>query len=100
MDFKKKYYELKKYSNPKIVLKKLNNYYGKYANLFLSTKKNKKYMIQNPYNNKWIHFGQMGYEDFTRHKDDKRRLLFQIRNSKWAIAPQYTARNLAYYLLW
>ena len=29
-------------------------------------------MVQDP-NGKWIHFGAMGYEDYTKHKDDKRK---------------------------
>ena len=37
-----------------------------------SNRKNKKWMVN--YNNKWIHFGQKGYQDFTQHKDlDRRR---------------------------
>ena len=33
-----------------------------------STRKNKKYMILND-NNKYIHFGDSRYQDFTKHQD-------------------------------
>jgi hypothetical protein len=28
-------------------------------------------MILNPNTNKWVHFGQLGYQDFTKHNDPK-----------------------------
>jgi len=31
---------------------------------------------------KKIHFGQIGYEDYTKHKDEERRKLFKLRNKK------------------
>lgn len=36
-----------------------------------STNKNKKYSVK--YNNKTINFGAKGYEDYTTHKDNKRK---------------------------
>jgi len=36
-----------------------------------SSRKDKKWMVE--YNGKWIHFGQVGYEDYTQHRDQKRR---------------------------
>ena len=87
------------YSDPKIVfdlaVKKLNN-----ETLAISTRKNKKYMIINPVTSKYVHFGEMGYTDFTKHKDEKRRMLFMNRNSKWKNAKPYTPAFLSYYLLW
>ena len=62
-----------------------------------STRKDKKYMV---FDGKPIHFGQMGYEDFTKHKDEKRRTSFQKRNHKWAAAPRNTPAWLSYHLLW
>jgi hypothetical protein len=56
-------------------------------------------MIKDP-NNKWIHFGQMFYEDFTKHNDQKRRENFLKRNYKWKNAPKYSPAYLAYHLLW
>lgn len=37
-----------------------------------SNRKNKKFKVLTP-NGNIIHFGQKGYEDFTQHKDEKRR---------------------------
>ena len=37
-----------------------------------STNKNKKMMVLTP-KGKIIHFGQIGYEDFTQHRDKKRK---------------------------
>jgi hypothetical protein len=61
------------YSNPKTVYKNAKRYLGKDVKIQLSDKPMKKYMVFNPYTNKWIYFGQMGYEDYTKHKDEKRR---------------------------
>jgi hypothetical protein len=52
------------------------------------------------YHNRWIHFGQMGYQDFTKHRDRARRTRFRRRNRKWASAPKYSAAWLAYHVLW
>ena len=49
---------------------------------------------------KIIHFGQMGFEDGTKHRDPKRIKAFKNRNYKWASADLYTPAFLAYYLLW
>jgi len=64
--------EINKVSNPHIVLELLHEYYGKDKELLLSTHKNKKYMVKN--NNKYIHFGSLLYEDFTKHNDLERRI--------------------------
>jgi hypothetical protein len=45
-----------------------------------STNKNKKMMVLTP-KGKIIHFGQIGYEDFTQHKDKKRRENYCKRSS-------------------
>lgn len=59
-------------------------------------------MVQNP-DNKWIHFGQMGYEDYTKHKDDDRRKNYLNRSSnikgQWK-ANKYSPNNLSIHLLW
>ena len=64
-----------------------------------STRKNKKYMILND-DNKYIHFGDSRYEDYTKHLDENRRKKFLHRNAKWANAEPYTPAWLSYYLLW
>ena len=68
-----KYTELIKYSNPDEAKRKAYKYLDKYAQLYISTRIDKKYMIYNPYTDKMVHFGQMEYEDFTKHKDRIRR---------------------------
>ena len=57
-------------------------------------------MVINPKTSKPVHFGQMSYEDYTKHKDDTRRKKFRDRNHKWANAEKYTPAFLSYYLLW
>ena len=49
---------------------------------------------------KWIHFGEIGYEDYTLHKDDERRKKFITRNKKWSEQKYNTAGFLSYFLLW
>jgi hypothetical protein len=66
----------------------------------LSTRDDKKYMLYNPEKEKWVHFGQMGYQDYTQHLDKKRRALFMLRNLKWADKNKYSPAYLSYYLLW
>ena len=45
-----------------------------------STRKNKKFKVLTPSGN-IIHFGQKGYEDFTQHKDEKRRRSYCKRSA-------------------
>lgn len=65
--------------------------------------KHKKYAVF--YNNKWIHFGDNRYEDYTAHRDDDRRQNYlsrstNIRNKhgqktyKIKTSPNYWAVNL------
>ena len=58
----------------------------------------KKHMVFN--GTKMIHFGQFGYEDYTKHGDDKRRDNFRKRNMKWAYSRKYSPAWLSFYLLW
>lgn len=88
------------YSNPQTVFKKAKQLLGNDVIIELSNRKDKKYRILNPYTNKYINFGQMGYEDYTKHKDKNRRNNFRIRNNKWANYPIYTPAFLSYWLLW
>lgn len=92
--------ELNLYSNPKQVLKQAKKYIGKDVIIQQSTRKDKKYMILNPQTNKWIHFGQMGFEDYTQHKDLARRHRFRLRNARWKDAPMFSPAFLSYWLLW
>ena len=98
MKFSKK---LRKYSNPEIAQKRAYRYLGKTAKLYPSTNKHKKYDIYD--GNKRIHFGQLGYQDYTVHKDAIRRKSYLRRSGKikgnWKRNP-YSANNLARHILW
>ena len=89
--------KLLQFSNPAVVIAK-----GKKLGLdvMISKRKDKKYSFKNPITNKLINFGQMGYEDFTLHKDEKRRQAFKKRNAKSANAPKYSPAWASYNLLW
>lgn len=97
-----KKYIISKYSNPPEVYRLASKYLGKKAKIGLSTKKNKKYMVTTP-DGKIVHFGEMGYEDFTRHKNKTRRKNYLTRSRKirgnWK-SDKYSANNLAIHLLW
>ena len=86
-------------SNPEIVLKQLKKYYGDDVDLYLSTSKNKKYMVFDE-DGKKIHFGDLRFCDYTKHQDKKRRENFRNRNRRWKDADKYTPAHLSYYLLW
>lgn len=97
-----KEHEIFKYSNPEKVIEKSNKEFGhnKYE-LQLSTRKDKKYMIRGDFtDNKWIHFGQYPYQDYTKHNDERRRELFKKRNHKWEDMPVNSPAYLSYTLLW
>ena len=67
-----------------------------------STRKNKKYMIMNDDHN-YIHFGDLRYEDYTKHQDLKRLNNYLSRATKikgnWK-KDKYSPNNLAINLLW
>jgi hypothetical protein len=88
--------QVKKFSNPQEVYNK-GRQYG--LTVYLSPNKKKKYTIVDP-NNKITHFGQLGYEDYTKHLDEIRREQFLKRNAKWKDAEPYSPAWLSYYLLW
>jgi len=95
--------ELKRVSNPLKVFENARRVYGGNTQIFISNRKDKKYMIYNPFNNKFVHFGQMGYEDYTKHGDQERRNNYLNRTSKikgdWR-NDKYSPNNLSRFLLW
>lgn len=99
MDYTQKLHQLLKYSNPSLVQQTADAYFDRPTPLFLSTRIKKKYMIQTP-DGKWVHFGEMGYEDYTKHQDEERRNRFRRRNAKWGDTEPYSPASLSYYLLW
>lgn len=92
--------DVSKYSNLSVVKKRAEELLGKGARVDISTRKEKKFMIEDPITNKKVHFGQMGFQDYTKHGDEERRDRFRIRNQKWREAPLYSPARLAYELLW
>ncbi len=94
---------LSDYSNIKEAQQKAYKYLGKSAKIEPSTRNNKKYMILDPNKNKIIHFGQLGYEDFTKHKDEERRQRYLKRatnmKGNWKNNP-YSPNNLSINILW
>ena len=94
--------EIWKYSNPTEVRNRANNYLNKNIPIYLSDKPEKKYMVKNA-NNKWVHFGQLNFSDFTQHKNLIRRENYLNRSAKikgnWK-NDKYSANNLSRNLLW
>ena len=95
-------YNINDTSNPNVVLKQLHLNYGKSKDLELSTRKYKKYMVKNK-EGKYIHFGNILYEDFTKHKDEKRQQNYLKRASAikgdWK-KDIYSPNMLSIILLW
>ena len=91
---------LNKYSDFKIVNNNSQQLYNR--PVFVSYRKDKKYMILND-NKKFVHFGQLGYEDFTKHMDENRRRLYLTRAIKikgnWK-TDKFSPNNLSINLLW
>lgn len=96
------YDELIKYSNPAVVAGNAVKYFGKTVPLFISSRVDKKYMIQKP-DGSMIHFGGMPYQDFTYHQDTDRRDRYLKRAShirgQWR-TDKYSANNLSMNILW
>jgi hypothetical protein len=84
-----KYEDLILISNPYTVYIKFKKKYSRDSEIKISTSKNKKYMIYDIEKNKWFHFGST-MEDYTKHKDARRRINFFIRNKRWSDAGIYT----------
>lgn len=63
-----------------------------------STRKDKKYMAD--FGDKVVHFGAAGYEDYTIHKDDKRKADYLARHHKENWTDYTSAGSLSRWLLW
>lgn len=94
---------LYKYSSPKQAQKMAHKYLGKTAKLYPASNPEKKYMVCDPVSNKWVNFGQLGYEDYTRHKNKTRRRNYLTRTAgmrgDWK-SNKYSANNLSRHILW
>jgi len=93
---------INQYSDYKQAQIMTNRYFKKPTKLYLSDKPKKKYYVLDP-DNKKVYFGAMGYEDFTKHKDEKRRQLYLSRakhiKGDWK-QDKYSPNNLAINILW
>ena len=91
------------YSNPRKAQTQAYKYLGKTAKLYPGIVKGKKYSIYDKKNNHWVNFGQLGYEDYTKHQDKKRRKNYLTRSGRikgdWK-KNRYSANNLARHVLW
>jgi len=102
---KKKYKELKKWSNPKEAQRKARAIYGAMGTLTVSPVKNKKYRIYNPIKKKYVDFGQFDppMEDHTKHKNKDRRYRYLARalniKGNWKKDP-FSPNNLSIFILW
>lgn len=98
-----KYQQLISVSNPAIVNNNIQKYLGVNTNLYISNRKNKKYMILNPTTNKLVHFGDIRYQDLTYHKNPTRRSAYLNRataiRGDWASDP-YSPNMLSINTLW
>ena len=94
---------LYKYSNPRQAQKMAYKYLGKTAKLYPAHNPEKKYSIYDKKNEKWINFGQIGYEDYTKHHDKTRRRNYLTRTKfmrgDWR-NNKYSANNLSRNILW
>ena len=90
------------YSNPRIVQRKARLLFGRKATIYRSNLKTKKYFIIDDDGYK-IHFGAMGMEDYTYHKDERRRDNYLKRSGSikgnWKTNP-FSRNNLSRNLLW
>ena len=96
----RKYQTLLKYSDPKRV-QQLAKQKG-LGQVLVSTRKDKKYMVKSP-SGKLVHFGGWLQEDYTKHKDEKRRANYLKRSGgikgNWK-NDKYSPNNLSRVLLW
>lgn len=100
VSFTKKLY---RYSNPRKAQQMAYKYLGKTAKLYPARNPDKKYSIYDPKNEKWISFGQIGYEDYTKHHNKTRRKNYLNRtkymSGDWK-RNRYSANNLSRNILW
>lgn len=78
-------------------------YLGYLGMLYISKRKNKKYVVYDPFKKKYIHFGDINYMDYLKHQDPYRQYLYKKRASKikgnWK-NNKYSPNNLSLNILW
>ena len=91
------------YSTPRTAQRMAYKYLGRSAKLYPARNPVKKYSIYDTIHDKWVNFGQMGYEDFTKHHDKTRRKNYLTRTKgilgNWK-TNKYSANNLSRHILW
>lgn len=101
-DFEDKIEDLKKVSNiKKVIINAIKYFNDTSIKVYLSTRKNKKFMIKNP-DGKWVHFGDLRYEDYTKHENKERRedylnRAFNIKGN-WS-SNKYSPNNMSMHIL-
>lgn len=87
----------------KYVLQNAREYLGGNVDIQSSTRKYKKFMVFNPDTNRYIHFGDNRYKDYTQHRDKNRQRLYLARATKirgnWK-SNKYSPNNLSINILW
>jgi hypothetical protein len=91
------------YSTPRTAQRMAYKYLGRSAKLYPARNPVKKYSIYDTIHDKWVNFGQMGYEDFTKHHNKTRRKNYLTRTKgmlgNWK-NNKYSANNLSRHILW
>jgi hypothetical protein len=94
---------LRKYSDPKKAQQRAIQYLGPATVLYPARTKNKKYSVYDTRHKKWVNFGQLGYEDFTKHRDNTRRRNYLRRSRRirgsWK-DNKYSPNSLSIHILW
>ena len=95
--------KLRQYSDPRIAQNMAYKYLGKTAKLYPARNSAKKYSIFDPNNKRWVNFGQIGYQDYTKHRDKKRRQNYLTRSKSirgdWK-RNKFSPNNLSREILW
>ena len=95
--------KLRRFSDPQVAQNMAYRYLGKTAKLYPARNPSKKYSIFDPKHKKWVNFGQIGYQDYTKHRDKRRRKNYLARSKSirgdWK-RNKYSANNLSMNVLW
>jgi hypothetical protein len=95
--------QIQEVSNINKAIYNTKKYLGMNAKLYASERQYKKYKIYNPNTNKYVHFGDIRYQDFTKHGDKIRQnnYLKRATNIKgdWK-NNKYSPNSLSINILW
>lgn len=95
--------KLRKVSNIRTVRKNARKFFGIRALISVSRDNKHKYVFELPHLGIKRSFGDINYEDYTKHKDKKRRHNYLSRagntKGKWT-RDKYSRNNLSMKLLW